>query len=164
MHLQLNASSSKLSLHPLTPPFTSLAPSSTTTQTMSLNIDTLKMDKHKKVWAHSFAKFVWQLFQGIRNVPGTDTCFFIPKSLIPAHKRPTGSHIRCNYQPQKDEKHHVRLTVGGNWIDYSCNKSTPTANLTMAKLLINSTIITPGAKFLGINLTNFYLNTPMLNP
>jgi hypothetical protein len=38
------------------------------------------------------------------------------------------------------------------------------ANLTMAKLLINSTISTPGAKFLGINLTNFYLNTPMPNP
>ncbi len=34
----------------------------------------------------------------------------------------------------------------------------------MAKLLINSTISTPGAKFLGINLANFYLNTPMPNP
>ncbi len=38
------------------------------------------------------------------------------------------------------------------------------ADLTMDKLLINSTISTPGAKFLGINLANFYLNTPMLNP
>jgi hypothetical protein len=37
------------------------------------------------------------------------------------------------------------------------------ANLTTAKLLINSTISTPGAKFLGIDLTNFYLNTPMPN-
>jgi hypothetical protein len=37
-------------------------------------------------------------------------------------------------------------------------------NLTMAKLLINSTISTPGAKFLGIYLTNVYLNTPMPNP
>jgi hypothetical protein len=38
------------------------------------------------------------------------------------------------------------------------------ADLTTAKLLINSTISTPGTKFLGINLANFYLNTPMLNP
>ncbi len=38
------------------------------------------------------------------------------------------------------------------------------ADLTTAKLLINSTISTPGAKFLGINLANFYVNTPMLNP
>ncbi len=37
-------------------------------------------------------------------------------------------------------------------------------DLTTAELLINSTISTPGAKFLGINLADFYLNTPMLNP
>jgi hypothetical protein len=40
----------------------------------------------------------------------------------------------------------------------------PTANLTTAKLLINSTISMPGAIFLGIDLANFYLNTPMPNP
>jgi hypothetical protein len=124
----------------------------------------MKIDKHKKVWANGFTNEIGQLFQGIRNVPGTDTCFFIPKSLIPAHKRPTYERICRNYQPQKEEEHCVRLTVGGNWIDYPGNKSTPTANLTTAKLLIHSTISTPGAKFLGINLANFYLNTPMLNP
>ncbi len=40
----------------------------------------------------------------------------------------------------------------------------PTANLTTAKLLINSTISMPDAIFHGINLANFYLNTPMPNP
>jgi hypothetical protein len=124
----------------------------------------MEMNKHKKVWAHGFANEIGQLFQGIRNVPGTDTCFFISKSLVPAHKCPTYGCICCNYQPQKEEKHHVRLTVGGNRINYPGNKSTLTANLTMAKLLIDSTISTPGAKFLGINLANFYLNTPMPNP
>jgi hypothetical protein len=39
----------------------------------------------------------------------------------------------------------------------------PTADLMTAKLLINSTITTPGAIFLGINLANFYLNTPLPN-
>ncbi len=37
----------------------------------------------------------------------------------------------------------------------------PTANLTTVKLLFNFTISTPGASFYGIDLTNFYLNTPM---
>jgi hypothetical protein len=55
------------------------------------------------------------------------------------------------------------LTEGGNRIDYPSNKSTPTANLTTAKLLINSKISTPGAIFLGINLANFYLNTSLPN-
>ncbi len=38
------------------------------------------------------------------------------------------------------------------------------ADLTTAKLLINFTISTSGAKFVVINLANFYLNTPMPNP
>jgi hypothetical protein len=122
------------------------------------------VDKHKHVWAHGFANELGRLFQGIIHVPGTDTCFFIPKLHIPAHKRPTYSRIFCNYQPQKDEKHRVRLTVGGNCINYPCSRRTPTTDLTIAKILINSTISTLGAKCLGIDLANFYLNTPMPNP
>jgi hypothetical protein len=37
----------------------------------------------------------------------------------------------------------------------------PTDDLTTVKLLFNSTISTPGASFYRIDLTNFYLNTPM---
>ncbi len=51
--------------------------------------------------------------------------------------------------------------MGGDRIDYPWNKSTPKANLTTAKLFFNSTISTPGALFYGIDLANFYLNTPM---
>jgi hypothetical protein len=75
-------------------------------------------------------------------------------------------HIRLHClqcPPQKDEIYRTQLTVGGNLIDFPGNKSTPTADLLTAKLLLNSTISTPGAVFLGINLANFYLNTPMPN-
>jgi hypothetical protein len=51
--------------------------------------------------------------------------------------------------------------MGGDCIDYPWDKSMPTANLTTEKLLFNSTISTPGASFYGIDLANFYLNTPM---
>jgi hypothetical protein len=124
----------------------------------------LKIDKHKQVWAHDFANEIGQLFQGIRNVLGTNTCFFIPKSHIPAHKCPTCGRICCNYQPQKEEKYPVRLTIGGNCINYPGNKSTSTVNPSMAKILISSTISTPGAKFLGIDLANFYLKPPCRTP
>jgi hypothetical protein len=62
---------------------------------------------------------------------------------------------------KKDEPHCTRLTAGGNCITYAGNKSTPTANLVTAKLLINSTILTSKAKFYGMDLSNFYLMTPM---
>ena len=37
----------------------------------------------------------------------------------------------------------------------------PTVNLLTVKLLLNSIISSPGAKFLTIDIKNFYLNTPM---
>jgi hypothetical protein len=45
-------------------------------------------------------------------------------------------------------------------IEYPGDKSTRTAGLTTAKILINSVISTPNAKFLVIDINNFYLNTP----
>jgi hypothetical protein len=117
----------------------------------------------KSVWELSFSNKIGRLFQGIQNLKGTDTCFFIAKLLVPTNKRPTYGRIVCNFHPQKEEQNRSHLTVGGNQINYPGNKSTPTANLTTAKLLINSTISMPGAVFLGINLANFYLNTPLPN-
>ena len=41
------------------------------------------------------------------------------------------------------------------------NCGTPTANLLSVKLLFNSIISTPGTRFKGLDLNNFYLNIPM---
>jgi hypothetical protein len=60
----------------------------------------------------------------------------------------------------KEEKESTKLTVGGDQIEYPGDKSTRTAGLTTAKILINSAISTLGAKFLVIEINNFYLNTP----
>ena len=51
--------------------------------------------------------------------------------------------------------------MGGNLINYPDNVSTKTAKITTAKILINSIIITPKAKFCVLDIGNFYLGTPM---
>jgi hypothetical protein len=61
----------------------------------------------------------------------------------------------------KEEKERTRLTVGGDQIEYPGEKSTRTSGLTAAKILTNSVISTLGAKFLVIDIQNFYLNTPL---
>jgi hypothetical protein len=121
----------------------------------------IKILKYQDIWIHSFANELGQLFQGIREHKDTNTCFFIKKLYVPKGCTYTYGRIVCNYCPQKDKPHRTWLTVGGNRIDYPWNKSTPTVNLTTAKLLFNSTISTPSALFYGIDLTNFHLNTPM---
>ena len=59
------------------------------------------------------------------------------------------------------EKECTCLTIGGNLIDYPCPIATPTTDLTTAKLLFNSVVLTPGAHFLTMDIKDFYLNTPM---
>jgi hypothetical protein len=61
----------------------------------------------------------------------------------------------------KEEKERTGLTVEGDQIEYPGDKSTRTAGLTKAKILINIVISTQGAKFLVIDINNLYLNTPL---
>ena len=46
-------------------------------------------------------------------------------------------------------------------INYPGDVSTPTANTTTAKIVINSTISTPKAKYLVVYVKNFYLQAIM---
>jgi hypothetical protein len=61
----------------------------------------------------------------------------------------------------KEEKERTRLTVGVDQIEYPGDNSTRTAGVTKAKNLIKSVISTPNAKFLVIDINNFYLSTPL---
>jgi hypothetical protein len=73
----------------------------------------------------------------------------------------TYGSFEVDIKDHKEEKERTRLTVGGDQIEYPGDKSTRTAGLTTAKILINSVISTIGAKFLVIDINNFYLNTPL---
>jgi hypothetical protein len=73
-----------------------------------------------------------------------------------------GSFV-VDIKDHKEEKERTILTVGGDQIEYPGEKSTRIAGLTTAKNLINSVISTLGAKFLVINIKEFYLNTPLIS-
>jgi hypothetical protein len=121
----------------------------------------IKLDKYRDIWMHSFANELGRLAQGIRNIPGTDTIDFIPFSDVPKGEAVTYGRIVCMFRPQKDEPNRTRLTVGGNLLVALYDVSTPTSDLTTAKLLFNSVISTPGARFVTLDLKNFYLKTPL---
>ena len=70
--------------------------------------------------------------------------------------------ITCLVRPEKlDEPNRTRLVAGGDRVHYPGNAGTPTANLLTIKILINSIISTAGAKFMTMDIKDFYLNTPM---
>ena len=51
--------------------------------------------------------------------------------------------------------------MGGNLVNYPNDCGTPTADLLTVKLLLNSIISTANAKFMTIDIKDFYLMTPM---
>jgi hypothetical protein len=92
--------------------------------------------------------------------------FFIHKSKVPkdCQNDITYGRIVVALRPQKKEQVRTRLTVSGNLIDCPWEVTTPTSDLTTAKLLFNSVVSTPGAVFVVMDVKNFYLNTPMECP
>jgi hypothetical protein len=79
--------------------------------------------------------------------------------MPPGRKATYGSFV-VDIKEQKEERESTILTVGGDKIEYPGDKSTRTAGLTTAKILINSVISTKGARFLVVDIKNFYINPP----
>ena len=124
----------------------------------------IKNPDTKAIWELSCANEYGRLTNGIRDIEGTNTIRFIPLSAIPRGRKPTYSRYVCEIRPQKKEMHRTRITVGGNLIDYPGDVATKTADLTTAKLIWNSVISTPGAKYMCLDVKNFFLGTPLDRP
>jgi hypothetical protein len=58
----------------------------------------------------------------------------------------------------------TRATFGGTDINYPDDRGTPTADLLLIKILLNSVISTPRAKFANDDLSNFYYNHELKRP
>jgi hypothetical protein len=113
------------------------------------------------LWKRGFGNEVGHLFQGIHVIPGTNTCFFIKLKNILKDRHITYGKIVCDYKPHKKEKERVRLTMGGDRLDYSGDVATSTADITTFKILINSTLSTADAAMMMMDIQNYYLGTPL---
>jgi hypothetical protein len=65
-------------------------------------------------------------------------------------------------QTLQKRKERVRLSVGGDRLDYSGDVATSTADITTFKILVNSTLSTADAAMMMMNIKNYYLGTPLL--
>jgi uncharacterized protein YaaQ len=127
----------------------------------------LKHPKYSKAWSTSAANEFGRLAQGVGGrVKGTNTIFFIKFEEIPLDRRRDVTYINfvCNVRTEKSEPNRTRATAGGNLINYPEDVGTPTANLLLVKILLNSVISTKGAKFATADISNFYLETPLKRP
>lgn len=120
--------------------------------------------KESDKWEAAMAKEIGRLTQGCKQhgIEGTDTMKFISYDDLPADRKATYSRIVASIRNEKADPYRVRITAGGDKIDYPGDVASPAAELTTIKILFNSTISTPGARFMCADISNFYLGTPML--
>ena len=116
-------------------------------------------------WQISGANEFGRLAQGVGGrVKGTNTIKFIKREDVPFDRRGdvTYGKFVCKVRPEKiKEPNRTRLTAGGNLVNYPWDVSTATAEMLLIKIFFNSVISTRGAKFMTIDIKNFYLGTPM---
>ena len=130
-----------------------------------MNIELGNMMKHWQLPNHTDpvmpANKIDRLFQGIGDQikDPTNTCHFITKEQMPDNcfRDVTYGKFECTVRTEKAKKYRLRLVIGDNHINNSGNVETPTAEMLLVKITLNSVISTPGAKFMLIDIYNFYL-------
>ena len=130
--------------------------------------DLLKDKRHKETWSRAGSNEYSRLFQGVgknkdgtQRVTGTNTCHWIPHSKVPKGKRVTYARTVVDICPEKDDPNRVRITAGSDQLKYYGETSTETASIETAKILINSVLSTKNARFMSIDISNFYIQTDL---
>jgi hypothetical protein len=130
------------------------------------------LPKYKAIWDKSYADEIGRLCQGVgqhptmpntQQVTGTNTMKPIMFQDIPINCQSDVAHTRvvCEVRPTKTDPNRTRITIGGNTINYTGDCGTKTGSLETVKLVINSTLSKPGGRYMTVDLSNFYLNTPL---
>ena len=119
-----------------------------------------------EVWSTAFGKEWGRMAQGDNKTgeKGTNSIFVMNHEEIkhiPKDRVVTYARIVVDFRAQKTDPNRVRITAGGNLIKYPGELTTRTADLTTSKVIWSSVLSTKDARFMGIDIKNFYLGTPL---
>ena len=124
--------------------------------------------KYKKNWSTFSANEFGHLANGVKGriKNTTNTIRFIRRKDIPGYRRKgvTYGSFVCNVRNEKAEKDRTRFVVGGYRINYPGEVATPTTDTLVKKFLFNSVVSKRNAIFVTMDISNFYLMTPLKRP
>jgi hypothetical protein len=102
-----------------------------------------------------------------RLIEKTKTLAFVPVSRKPKDKKATYIKQKCTEKvkpPALEPEKRVRATAGGDKVDYGGDTAAYTAGLKTVKTLWNSVLSTINARFMTIDIKDFYLHTRLESP
>jgi len=120
-----------------------------------------------EIWQTAFEKDFGGMAQGDEKTgqEGINSVFVMTRREIDiamkAGHKWTNARVIVYYCPQKEDPNWIQITVEGNLITYRGDTSTRTADLTTSKLLWNSVLSTEGARYMCLDLKNFYLTAAL---
>jgi hypothetical protein len=135
-----------------------------------------KMLNYRQLMRHPTYKKDWQLsssneFGSLANgvggrIKGTNTIKFIRMQDVKKGrmKDVTYGQFLCLVRPEKAEPNQTRFVVGSDRINYPGEVGTPTVEILVVTILFNSVISTKNARFMTMDVANFYLMTPLSRP
>jgi hypothetical protein len=139
----------------------------TTGETISSYKRLMNDPETAEVWQTAFGKDFGRMAQGDDKTgqKGTNSVFVMTHKEIDIAKNAghkwTYARVVVDYRPQKEDPNRIRIAVGGNLITYRGNTSTRTADLTTSKLLWNSVLSVDGARYMCLDIKNFYLTAAL---
>ena len=125
--------------------------------------DLIKHKNHKirERWNQAGLNEFARLAQGYGEVKGMDVITFIAKMDMPTGKQATYARYVVDYRPEKDEPWRLRITCGGDKLDYYGDTTTHSATMETIKCQLNNIISTKGAKCATADISNMYLGSDL---
>jgi len=120
-----------------------------------------------ETWQKAFGKDFGGMAQGDAKTgqKGTNAMFVMTHDeiygVLAQKKKFTYGNPIVDYRPQKEDQYRIRITAGGNLVICESSVSVRTADLDTAKLHWNSVISTKGAKYMCLDIKNFYLTAKL---
>ena len=116
-----------------------------------------------RTWIKFLANDLGSLAQGIgKRIPsGNNKIFFIKHYDVPENRNMSYVRLVESIRPNKTETHRVRVTVGGDVIDYTGITSIDTDSLATTSILLNSVISNLNAILMKAEIKYFYYNNPL---
>ncbi len=116
-----------------------------------------------EVWMTAFGKDFGGMSQGDNKTDqkGTNAMFIMPPSNVPNIPKDrviTYARVVVDHRPQKADPNRIQITAGENLINYPGKLTSRTADITTAKILWNSVLSMPRAKYMTLGIKNFYLS------
>ena len=117
--------------------------------------------KIRERWERAGNNEFGRLAQGFEDIEGLNVVIFIPRHEVPNDKQATYARYVVDFRPEKDEQWRLRITCGGDKLEYAGDTTTHSASMETIKCQLNSIVSAANAKCATGDISNMYLGSDL---